>query len=87
MSLSAAPVRLIVIGSGFGTVRTGPRPQPRDNKLGPGSLWGFLGSGSLDVPGTSHNEPRTGLAIPRTAKGFAGSFSPPRTRPTGPRTI
>ena len=83
---------LIVIRSGFGTVRAGPRPKPRDSKLGPGIITWFprisVGfPGSLDVPRTSQNEPRTGLAIPRTVKGFPGSFSAPRTRPTCPGTI
>ena len=31
--------------------------------------------------------PRTGQNEPRTVKGFPGSFSAPRTCPTGPRTI
>src|SRR4051794_37928367 len=73
---------LIVIGSDFGTVRAGPRPKLCDSKLGPRITIGF--PGSLDVPGTSHSETRTGLALPRTVKGFPESFSVPRTRPTVP---
>jgi hypothetical protein len=60
-----------MIGSGFGTVRAGPRLKPRDGKLGPGIIIelprinvGF--PRSLDVPGISQNEPRTGFAIPKT---------------------
>src|ERR1700733_9529242 len=49
-----------------------------------GMAYRFLGAKLL--PGT-HPVPRTGLAIPRTVKGFPGSTKAPRTPLTGPRTI
>jgi hypothetical protein len=53
-----------------------------DSKLGPGISVEV--PGSLDVPGTSQNEPKAGLAIHRTVEGFPGSFNAPWTRLAGP---